>query len=375
MYRINKLKNEIEAVENTSFGSLKFREREHLQEWIAKNPNCLGEELLIIQKEFDGFEDTRERLDLLALDKLGNLVLIENKLDDSGKDVVWQALKYTAYVSTLTTNQIIDIYQNYLPEEGNAEKEILEFLGEQSIDTVVLNNEQRVFLIAATFRKEVTATALWLINKGIDITCIRVTPHKIEELLLLDFEQIIPIKDAEDYLIQLADKEKENVIKRKAKRKSEEVNFEYWEQLLPILRKSTINSKAFHNVNASDDHWLSYSAGISGVAYSLKVLQKYIGIELYISTPVVENNKKIYKLLLEDKDEIEKEFGSKLNWELLENRKGSRISFNKEELNTRDKSTWTSNNDFFIDNVENFINVLSERLLVAYKIVLKEYNK
>jgi hypothetical protein len=29
----------------------------------------LGEELLIIQKEFDGFEDTNERLDLLALDK------------------------------------------------------------------------------------------------------------------------------------------------------------------------------------------------------------------------------------------------------------------------------------------------------------------
>lgn len=32
--------------------------------------------------------DTRECLDLLALDKDGNLVIIENKLDDSGRDVV-----------------------------------------------------------------------------------------------------------------------------------------------------------------------------------------------------------------------------------------------------------------------------------------------
>lgn len=39
-----------------------------------------------------GFDDTRERLDLLAIDKVGNLVIIENKLDDSGRDVVRQSL-------------------------------------------------------------------------------------------------------------------------------------------------------------------------------------------------------------------------------------------------------------------------------------------
>ena len=36
-------------------------------------PGALGEELLIVQKEFDCFADTRERLDLLALDKCGFL--------------------------------------------------------------------------------------------------------------------------------------------------------------------------------------------------------------------------------------------------------------------------------------------------------------
>jgi len=68
---------------------LGFAERNHLQEWLANQPDALGEELLIIQKEFDGFEDTRERLDLLAIDKQGGLVIIENKLDDSGRDVMW----------------------------------------------------------------------------------------------------------------------------------------------------------------------------------------------------------------------------------------------------------------------------------------------
>ena len=72
----------------------------------------LGEELLIIQKEYDGFNDTNERLDLLAINKNGGLVIIENKLDDTGRDVVWQALKYTSYCSTLTTSQIITSHES-----------------------------------------------------------------------------------------------------------------------------------------------------------------------------------------------------------------------------------------------------------------------
>lgn len=96
MYKINKSSNSIQRLEQKSFSSLGFRERDHLQEWISKQPDVLGEDFLIIQKEFSGFDDTQERLDLLALDKQGALVIIENKLDDSGKDVTWQALKYAS---------------------------------------------------------------------------------------------------------------------------------------------------------------------------------------------------------------------------------------------------------------------------------------
>jgi RecB family endonuclease NucS len=102
MYQIDKNKNRIKEISKKTFSELGFRERENLQEWIAYNPNIFGEELLIIQKEFANFDETNERLDLLAIDKNGNLVIIENKLDDSGKDVTWQSLKYTSYCSGLT---------------------------------------------------------------------------------------------------------------------------------------------------------------------------------------------------------------------------------------------------------------------------------
>ncbi len=88
MYIIDREKNRISKLEEKTFHELKFKEREHLQEWIANNPSSLGEVLLIIQKEFNGFGETNERPDLLALDKLGNLVIIENKLDDSGSIIL-----------------------------------------------------------------------------------------------------------------------------------------------------------------------------------------------------------------------------------------------------------------------------------------------
>jgi RecB family endonuclease NucS len=85
MFQVNLSENRLRKLDEKRFSDLNLREREHLQEWLANQPDALGEELLIIQKEFDGFADTRERLDLLALDKDGFLVVIENKLDDSGR--------------------------------------------------------------------------------------------------------------------------------------------------------------------------------------------------------------------------------------------------------------------------------------------------
>jgi hypothetical protein len=55
------------------------------------------------RREFAGFSDTHGRLDLLALDKQGSLVLIENKLDDTGRDLTWQVLKYASIASAVLT--------------------------------------------------------------------------------------------------------------------------------------------------------------------------------------------------------------------------------------------------------------------------------
>ena len=54
MYQVNQNENNITQLSRKRFRELGFTERGHLQEWIAKTPESLGEALLIIQKEFDG---------------------------------------------------------------------------------------------------------------------------------------------------------------------------------------------------------------------------------------------------------------------------------------------------------------------------------
>lgn len=142
MFKVNKQTNSIEALSSQTFSELGFKERANLQEWIAKFPGCLGEQLLIIQKEFAGFSDTQERLDLLAVDKQGSLVLIENKLDDTGRDVTWQALKYASYCSSLSKENIRSIFQEYLDKGGSGEDAkaaLVEFLDAEDYDEIVLN--------------------------------------------------------------------------------------------------------------------------------------------------------------------------------------------------------------------------------------------
>ena len=208
MYLVNKETNTIKNIKSVTFSELGFKERGHLQEWLEGHPEALGEELLVIQKEFSGFSETNERLDLLALDKKGNAVIIENKLDDSGRDVTWQALKYASYCSTLTKEQIRNIYQQYLDRKGlggEATNKLSEFFDNVEYDELNINTRQsqRLILVAGSFRKEVTSTVLWLLNYKLRIQCFKAIPYALDDQIFLTIEQIIPTKDAEDYIIRV----------------------------------------------------------------------------------------------------------------------------------------------------------------------------
>lgn len=367
MYLINTTTNRIEALPTKYFGELGFTERKHLQEWLAYEPNALGEELLIIQKEFDGFDETRERLDLLALDKAGNLVIIENKLDDSGRDVVWQALKYASYCSSLSKLQIIEIYQQYLHRYQNnddAVSQICEFLEIPDIEEVKLNtgNSQRLILVAAYFRKEVTSTVLWLLGQGLSIQCFKVTPYQLQTELLLSIEQIIPTPEEQEFRIGMSVKEAEEKTADVMLKNRHSTRMAFWEQALEALRNSGCN--LYNNISPSKDHWLSAGSGISGCAYNLIFGQKEIRVELSFHRANKEENKYIFDYLYEKKQEIETLVGKTLEWLRLDNKKAARVQITH-EIDSYNNENWEECINWLIDNLQCLEKALSPHLQPA----------
>ncbi len=127
------------------FADLGFQERRDIQEWVAKNPGILGDELLIIGKEFSGFDRTNERLDLLAVAVDGKLVVIELKRDDSGSDVHWQAIKYASYLHRVDTEGIIGMLASYAEvSHEDAENRLLQHLRAYPITLIVLGEYPRL---------------------------------------------------------------------------------------------------------------------------------------------------------------------------------------------------------------------------------------
>lgn len=328
MYKVNLPEKRLVRLKRRRFSDLNLQERPHLQEWLARTPEALGEELLIIQKEFDGFADTRERLDLLALDKEGRLVVIENKLDDSGRDVVWQALKYVAYCSSLKKVEILDMYQGYLdrqPDRHTAEASLREFFDVEDLDGTVLNagNDQRLILVAADFRKEVTATVLWLIGHGVRVQCFRALPYTLGGELLLDLQQIIPTPEASDYMIGMAAKESEERSVENTQKRRHKLRQAFWSRTLDALNDRGVSR--YERISPSRDHWLASATGVSGCSYNLIFTKKELRVELSLQRPAKGENKWIFDQLEEDRQEIEQSFGAELQWLRKDDGKASRI--------------------------------------------------
>ena len=355
MYIIDKSKNRIEKIESTTFKQLGFKEREHLQEWIANNPSCLNEDLLIIQKEFDGFNDTYERLDLLALDKQGNLVIIENKLDDTGRDVTWQVLKYASYCATLTSSQIITVFSQYLTKIGSAEnaEEVLErFLDTEDFrERLNIGNSQRLMMIAGEFRKEVTSSVMWLLNYGLRLQCFKATPYKLQEQLFLNMEQIIPIKEAEDFVISMANKSREEVGAQEQNKERHSVRLKFWTLYLKEINKVTT---LYQNVSPNRDSWMGGGSGMSYVGFNSVGTRNYIRIELYINSGVKNNNKAIFDSLFAKKDSIESDFGQPLVWERLDDNVTARVKFELTAVSIFNEEDWQKMIEFMVKFVPKF---------------------
>ncbi|MGL4460109.1 MAG: hypothetical protein ACRCUB_17280, partial [Plesiomonas shigelloides] len=129
-----------------------------------------------------------------------------------GAHMELQALRYASMIANMTFDKACEYFERYIADEEldiNAKETLLEFidLDESQLDD--FGNDVRIVLASADFGKELTTSVLWLRDKGIDISCIRLTPFKYQNDVLINATQIIPIPEAEAYQIKFREKRAE----------------------------------------------------------------------------------------------------------------------------------------------------------------------
>lgn len=199
-----------------TFAHLAIREREGLQRVLRDHIKVLGDDLLVISEEFGNWEDARRRIDLLALDGQGRLVVIELKRTESGGHMDLQALRYAAMVSAMTFDQVTEAHEAYLARREmlsvavEAADRIREFLGASADEEPEISTTARIVLVAQDFSREITTTVLWLNRfEGMDIRCVRLVPYALGGKNYLDIEQVIPLPQAADYQVRINRKDQQ----------------------------------------------------------------------------------------------------------------------------------------------------------------------
>jgi hypothetical protein len=91
-----------------------------LERWIVENPELVGEELLVLGHQLADFEEDKDRLDVLALDRTGEIVLIELKVSEDFRVTDLQALAYAGAYAKRTSNDFAATLLRHMRKQAQA---------------------------------------------------------------------------------------------------------------------------------------------------------------------------------------------------------------------------------------------------------------
>jgi hypothetical protein len=322
----------ITEVAPSSFAEHAIKERGDLQRLLRTQFATIDPNVLIIAEEYANWEDSKRRIDLLGVDRQGNLVVIELKRTEDGGHMELQAIRYAAMASTMTFEQAVDAFRTFLNVHApgrDAKKELLAFLSVQNESEVEFAKRVRLILVAANFDREITSAVLWLNKQNLDVRCVRLRPYSVGDRLLVDVQQVIPLPEASEYMVRLKQKEQAN---EAGEQERHILRREFWTKFLSVAGPRT---PRFANRTPGTAHWIAAPSGYPGIRYVYCVWQEQSGIELYIDDGSADTNKRIFDHLHAHKEMIEGTYGATLGWERLDDKRACRIFDDSCEIGLR----------------------------------------
>jgi hypothetical protein len=134
--------NKLEVVKNS-----RLNLEERLETWLEKDISLVSDEILIIGRQvetsYSGF------IDLLGMEKNGDLTILELKRDKTPREITAQILDYASWVKDLSNEKVSNIANNYLQPLLNITLEEA-FQKKFGIDLPEVINESHSMLIIAS---------------------------------------------------------------------------------------------------------------------------------------------------------------------------------------------------------------------------------
>lgn len=144
-----------------------------LEDWLESNPDGIIEEgrILIIGRQvvtnFGGF------IDLLGLDRKGDVIVLELKRDKTPRETISQTIEYASFAERLDTLQLEEILRSYLNDESlSLAEHHREYFELQSDEAIAFNKDQRIVIVGQRVTPEIRQTSRFLRSKGIRVTCV-----------------------------------------------------------------------------------------------------------------------------------------------------------------------------------------------------------
>lgn len=131
-----------------------------------------------------------------------------------------------------------------------------------------------------------------------------------------------------------------------------------------LLNKSKEKTSLHSNISPGQHSWIGTSAGKRGLGFNYGIRQHDSQIELYIDrgSESDEENKEIFDMLFQSKDDIESVFGDNLLWERLDNRRACRISKKIALGGYRDENKWDEISEDMINTMIKFTKALKPHI-------------
>jgi hypothetical protein len=265
--------DKIVSFEKTTFEAAGLRERNDLQRLLKTQIDIVCPDVLVISEGFREWEDSRRELDLLAIDKQANLVVIELKRTADAGHAELQAIRYAAMVSAMTFSRAVDVYDDYLRKNGSdavAESQLLEFLNWDEPDEDAFVQDVSIVLVSADFSKELTTSVMWLNERNLDISCVRMRPYLDGKRVLVDVQQVIPLPEASEYIVRIREKAVQERQDKAERESRHSLRLVFWQAL---LKRSFGKCQLFSGVTAIDGTWVAAGSGVGGVHYTYTVRQ------------------------------------------------------------------------------------------------------